>query len=113
MTTLYTSMEQFDNEKLMQTLLNRRILCNVIPMQSIAQRKGTGDMFIETGAKVDIFDIADDTLIGLWASMRDRLKIHCVYIETGDYSGCICNWPAYLQRCASVGTTPMQCSEYN
>jgi len=112
-TTLYTSMEQFDNEKLMQVLLERRILCNVTPLQSIVQHHETGDCFMETGARVDIFDIATDALVQLWASMRDHMGIHCIWIEADGYAGCICNWPPYLQKCASVGATQMTCSEYD
>jgi len=112
-TTLYTSTEHFDHEKMMQPLLNRNILCNVFPMQSVAQRRETGECFIETGAKVDIFDIAPDALIQLWTSMRDHLGIHCLYIECDGYSNCICNWAPYRQQCASNGMVPLECSEYD
>lgn len=108
---IYLSSKQFDMDKLMQVMRKREILCNVEPLQSVV--KDHDDNFrVESGAKVTMFDVTSDQIIGLWFALRYALHIHCVWLDCVTFAGCICNWPKYAYYCEDTGRKRMECSEY-
>ena len=109
--TIYLTSKDFNMDKLMEVLKTREILCNVEPLQSVV--KDTDDNFrVESGAKVTMFDVTYESIIGLWFALRYAIHIHCVWLDCVTYSGCICDCPKYIQYCEDTGRDRLLCSEY-
>lgn len=109
---IFASAEGLDTHSITQVMLHERVLCNVTPIESVVQDKH-GRMAIESGARVDIFDIDRDKLLEVWASIRHELGVHCLWLEAKGFEGCIAHWPEYRQVCATNGVKPLVCSEYD
>lgn len=97
---------------LLPTMLNRGILCNVYRTQSVILDKESDTYQVEDGLRVTCFDISKTGIIVLWLELRMVMDIHCIWIDSPDYSGCICDWVAYRHECAKNGQRPLNCSEY-
>ena len=109
---IYTSGE-YNQADLTQVLLDNKILCNIYPMQSVIYDKANDQYKVEQGNRVTVFSIENEAVLALWENMHEKLGIHCIWMDTDDFHGCICQWPWYLQHCASHGIAPLDCSEYD
>ena len=112
----YLSVPQKNAEKLdkvLPTMLDMGILCNVYRTQSVILHKESGTYFIEDGVRVTCFDISEAGMVVLWLELRIEMDIHCIWIDTPSYNGCICDWTIYKNTCTENGKRPLQCSEYD
>jgi len=92
-TTFYVSGD-YKARTLTGLLCKLKVLCNLTPIESIV-KNNDGDYSIEQGHKVDIFEIAPRALLELHAAMQVKLGIHCLWVEIGEYTGCIMEWEYY------------------
>jgi len=112
---MYLSVPQYQAaqlDKVIPTMLACGLPCNTYRTESVIFDKASGQYYAEPGMRVTIFDVSASGLIALWLDMRISMGIHCVWIDTPDYSGCICDWQEYHAACERAGTTPLDCSEY-
>lgn len=96
-------------------LAKHQILANITQIYSSVYNKKADKCQVEEGVKVDIFDITPELLIHLWVNgfkNREDLGLHCAWINTPDYNGCILESPYYLDFCKRHGFIPEKCSEY-
>jgi len=91
-----------------------RLCANVVPLWSSVHNNSTGGYGVEAGCRIDILsDAEEDQILLLWTKLREAFGIHCVWLDVHGYSGCICNWPYYVQNFDKVNhESPMKCSEY-
>lgn len=111
----YLSVPQKEAKKLdllLPTMLDMGILCNVYRTESVIFDKETDTHKIEPGLRVTCFDISEVGMVILWLDLRIEMDIHCIWLDTPDYNGCICDWTIYHDKCAEAGEAPMHCSEY-
>jgi len=100
-------------DKVLPIMLDMGIVCNTYQTQSIVHNKETGAYNGEAGMRVTCFDISEATMVVLWLDLRIETGIHCIWLDTPEYNGCICDWTIYHDQCASNGKAPMHCSEYD
>lgn len=98
--------------KVLPIMLDMGIVCNAYRTESVIFDKESETHKIEPGMRVTCFDIAEATMVILWLELRIEIGIHCVWLDTPDFNGCICDWTIYKDSCAENGQAPMNCSEY-
>ena len=104
--------EASELDKVLPVLCDMGIVCNTYRTQSVVHDEATGTYSVEPGMRVTCFDISDATMIAVWLELRIETGIHCVWLDTSDYNGCICDWAIYHDYAQANGQAPMQCSEY-
>jgi len=110
-----SSLKGISPEDVMDTLIGYEVLANVTPIHSSVYNKKADVYMAEKGVKIDIFDITPEKLIHLWINgfkNREDLHLHCAWINTPDYNGCILNTEWYLSFCKNHSIIPEKCSEY-
>jgi len=109
---IFISNKNIDENILLETLQHKKILCNVTKYKSIIFNKTKNTYEIEPGFKIEPFNINHKGIIALWDALRVNLKIHCLYIKSFNYEGCITRLPEYLNYCKKNNIEPLTCSEY-
>lgn len=113
MIELHINKKNINKTKLLHILKHNKVLCNIYPYDSIVLNNKTKRHNIETGFKIEVFDIKNKTLIKLWDELTEGINIHCIYIKLNGFEGCITKYPYYLQQCKEYGIKPLTCSEYD
>jgi len=99
-------------DKVLPIMLDMGIMCNSYRTESVVHDRASGTDKIEPGLRVTCFDISDAGMVNLWLNLRIDINIHCIWLDTPDYNGCICDWSIYHDECSKNGQAPMDCSEY-
>jgi len=110
-----SSLKGISPEDVMDTLIVFKVLANVTVIHSSVYNKKADAYRVEKGVRIDIFDITPGLLVYLWLSgfkNREDLGLHCAWINTPDFNGCILNTEWYLSFCKNHHLIPEKCSEY-
>ena len=99
-------------DKVLPIMLDMGIVCNSYQTQSVVHDEETDAYSVEAGMRVTCFDISEATMVVLWLELRIEIGIHCVWLDTPDFNGCICDWTFYTNQAKANGQAPMHCSEY-
>ena len=112
-TELFISSKDFDINKLSSTLCNHGVNSNISTQISTVTDKKTKETNQENGAKVEIFDIAEENLFNLYDGLIDNMGINCLWINRGDFHNCITKMSGYAKHCKEHGKQAKTCSEYD
>jgi len=111
-TKLFLSSKILDQQALANTLCEHGINSNIYTTTSTVFNKAEKVNRVEQGAEVRIFDVKNADLFNVYAGLVDSLGINCIWVEQGDFNGCISTMPGYAEHCKAHGQAVMSCSMY-
>ena len=111
--TVFISKKDLKYKSVYHLLLSMHLNSNITPLKSVVFNKKLDRNILEKGLKIDFFDINDKDLINFWLSCRALTGIHCFYLETPNFKGCITQYKPYLYQCNEKGIRALRCSMYD
>ena len=111
-TELFISGEGFTPQVLADTLCQHGVNSNIYTTTSVVFDKAKKENKIEPGAKVEIFEADEGRLFNVYNGLVETMGINCIWVNQGEFNGCITTMPGYTEHCKQHGHAVRSCSMY-